>query len=53
MPDTSNQKYPEPFEVISWGQTVKYLNIAVIARCSTEMKYPERFAETITFKAHF
>ena len=52
MSDAANQKYPEPFQIVSWRQAIEDLNITIIAGGSSEVEDPERFFEAIIFKSH-
>jgi hypothetical protein len=50
--DTSNQQNPKSFKIMSRGQTIKYLNITIIAGGTSKMEDPERFFKAIIFKTH-
>ena len=52
MPDTSDQQNAKTFQIMSWGKTIKYLNITIIAGGSSKMEDPERFFKAIIFKSH-
>ena len=52
MPDTANKQNAKPFQIVSRGKAIEYLNIAIIAGCSTEVEDPERFFKTEFLKTH-
>ena len=52
MPDTADKQNSKSFKIVPWCKAIEDLNIAIIARGSTEVKDPERLFEAITFKSH-
>jgi hypothetical protein len=52
MPDASDKQDTKSLKIVPWCKAIEDLNIAIIARGSTEVKDPERLLEAITFKSH-
>jgi hypothetical protein len=52
MPDASDKQDTKTLKIMPWCKAIENLNIAIIARGSTEVKNPERLFEAITFKSH-
>jgi hypothetical protein len=52
MPDTAYKQNPEPFQIVTGCKAIEDLNIAIIARSTSEVEDPERFFEAVTFKPH-
>ena len=52
MPYTAYKQDPKTFKIMPRRKAIEYLNIAIIAWGSREVKDPERLFEAITFKSH-